>query len=126
MGPAPVKLVDSTVLVDVTRRLPEAIAWVERQEQRLFVSEVTRAEVLRGMRSHERSGVASSFAALSWLPVDEAVSTRAGALGRTHRASHHLGVADLLIAATALEHGLELVTSNVKHYPMFDGLVAPY
>ena len=119
-------LVDTTVLVDVTRRLPAALSWVEHQDQRLFVSEVTRAEVLTGMRSHERSVVAAAFAALSWLPVDEEVSTRAGDLGRTYRASHHLGVADLLVGATALVHGLELVTSNVKHYPMFEGLAAPY
>jgi predicted nucleic acid-binding protein len=34
--------------------------------------------------------------------------------------------ADLLIAATALEHRLIVVTRNVRHFPMFQGLMAPY
>lgn len=120
------KLVDTTVLVDITRRSPDALAWVEQQQERLYVSEVSRAELLTGMRSHERAAVTAVFAALSWLSVDERVSTRAGDLGRQYRASHRLGVGDLLIGATALEHDLELVTSNVKHFPMVEGLTAPY
>ena len=31
-----------------------------------------------------------------------------------------------VIAATALEHGLDLATLNVRHFPMFDGLAPPY
>jgi predicted nucleic acid-binding protein len=35
-------------------------------------------------------------------------------------------VADLVIAATANLHGLELATTNVRHFPMLEGLRAPY
>lgn len=121
-----VKLVDSTLVIDVTRGVPAAIEWVDQQAGLLAASEVTRSEVLQGMRSAERARVAAALDSLQWFPVDERVSTRAGELGREYRASHHLGIADLLVAATALEHGLELVTSNVKHFPMVDGLSAPY
>ena len=46
------------------------------------------------------------------LPVDLATAQRWGRLSAT------LGYesADLLIAATALEHGLTVVTRNVKHF----------
>lgn len=62
-----------------------------------------------------------------WLALDEAVARRAGDLGRRWRASHHgLATADLVIAATALEHQLDIATLNVRHFPMFDGLAPPY
>lgn len=119
-------LLDTTVLVDVVRGVPAARAWVTDQDTVAAASEITRAEILRGMRSHERSATHRALDDLRWLPVDEEVATRAGALGRQYRASHHLGLPDLLIAATALVNGVELVTSNVKHFPMFSGLTAPY
>jgi predicted nucleic acid-binding protein len=59
--------------------------------------------------------------------VDEIVARRAGELGRRWRGSHSgIGVADLAIAATAEELDAALATRNVKHFPMFDGLRAPY
>jgi predicted nucleic acid-binding protein len=43
------------------------------------------------------------------------------------RASHPgIGIADLAIAATAEHITAPLVTCNVKHFPMFAGLQAPY
>ncbi len=46
--------------------------------------------------------------------------------GRTWRRSHLLATTDLVVAATAQEFGAHLATSNIKHFPMFDGLVPPY
>jgi len=43
------------------------------------------------------------------------------------RASHPgIGVADLAIAATAEQLGAPLATRNVRHFPMFADLKAPY
>jgi predicted nucleic acid-binding protein len=57
------------------------------------------------------------------LPVTDMVAHRAGELRRRYRRSHcTIGLVDYLIAATALVHGLELVTLNIKHFPMFDAL----
>ena len=50
------------------------------------------------------------------LPVTEAVSERAVKLVEQHFLSHSLQMADALIAASALEHHLTLVTGNVKHF----------
>jgi predicted nucleic acid-binding protein len=51
------------------------------------------------------------------LPVTRAVAKRWGELdGKYQRAGRLLGVADAMIAATALERGLTVVTRNVKDF----------
>jgi len=90
-------------------------------------SEITRAEVLQGLRSAERRAAEALFTVLHWADVDERIARRAGGLGRRYRRSHPgLALADLVIAATALELGQPLATLNVKHFPMFPRLRPPY
>jgi predicted nucleic acid-binding protein len=61
------------------------------------------------------------------MPVTEVVAQRAGELGRQWRRSHPgIGVADLAIAATAEQLDATLATRNLKYFPMFEGLRAPY
>lgn len=90
-------------------------------------SEITRIEVIQGLRSAERKTANSLFALIEWAPVSEAIARRAGELGRRWRRSHPgIGVADLAIAATAEEIDATVATRNLKHFPMFSGLRAPY
>jgi predicted nucleic acid-binding protein len=126
--PAPdVFVVDTSVLVDVLRGSPAAARWLIERDHVPWCSEITRIEILQGVRSHERGPTGRLLDGLRWVPVDATVSRRAGELGRQYRASHPgIGVAHLVIAATALELGAELATGNVRHYPMFEGLQPPY
>ncbi len=90
-------------------------------------SEVTRVEVLQGVRSAERGPTERLLQTLHWVAVDESVSRSAGELGRGFRRSHRgIGVADLIIAATCIQSGADLATMNVRHFPMFEGLTSPY
>jgi predicted nucleic acid-binding protein len=56
------------------------------------------------------------------LPITEAISARAVSLVEKYFRSHHLQLADALVAATALEHQMPLATSNVKHFKAIAGL----
>lgn len=56
------------------------------------------------------------------VPLNETIGTRAYELLRSYAKSHGLHVFDSLIAATAIETGLTLVTLNRKHYQMIGGL----
>ena len=119
-------VLDTTVLIDVLRGHGPALEYVRSLEAQPICSEVTRVEVLRGLRRPELEACESLMRAVGWTSLDESIARRAGALGRTWRRSHALATADLVIGATALELGAELATSNVRHFPMFPGLAPPY
>jgi hypothetical protein len=124
-----VKLLDTTVLVDYVRGHAPALelvrALVARDEG--VSSELVRFELLSGARPDELDRLERACAALGWIPVDEAVARTAADLARRYRLSHSgIDDVDYLIAATALELDAELVTTNVRHYPMLAGLEAPY
>ena len=119
-------VLDTTVLIDLLRGHQPAATYLESLAEAPACSEVTRVELLRGIRHAEREPAERLMRALQWIGVDEQVARRAGMLGRSWRRSHALAVADLVIAATAKELGAELATSNVRHFPMFDRLEPPY
>lgn len=120
-------LLDSTAYVDVLRRVPEARAFLAALDDRPLASEVSRVEVMRGLRSNERGAAEGLFALTEWVPVDQSIAQRAGELGRRYARSHRgIGVVDLIVAATAQHLGASLATSNTKHFPMFPRLKPPY
>ena len=57
------------------------------------------------------------------LPISETISSRAVQLIDRYGLSHGLQLGDALIAATALEYGLTLLTANAKHFNAIEGLV---
>ncbi|MGH7922776.1 MAG: PIN domain-containing protein, partial [Candidatus Dormibacteraceae bacterium] len=106
---------DSTVLFDLLRSQPVAEEYVLGLSAAPNCSEVTRVEVLRGVRSAERSRVTRFFQGFPWIAVDARIADRAGTLGRQDGRTHPgISSVDLIIAATALELGAELATSSVK------------
>lgn len=122
-------LVDTSILIDYLRGHPEAADLLERERQDgvLHASEITRLEVLAGMRDREQDRTRALLSALRWHPVDEAVAEKAGELGRSWLPSHRdIDGADLAIAATAVLLEGRLLTLNVRHFPMFAGLSRPY
>lgn len=123
------KLLDTTVAIDHLRRVPRAVELVEELAERgdLAASELVRYELLAGARIDELETIELFCAALEWVPVNRRVARVGGELARHFHASHS-GIEDVdyLIAATALILDAELLTTNVKHFPMFDGLEPAY
>lgn len=118
---------DTSILIDILRADSAALDYVRGVQEVPACSEVTRVEVQRGLRSAERTSVERLFQTIRWVSVDEPISRRAGELGR--RWVRHLpgiSLADLVIAATTEQLDAELATTNVRHFPMFDSLCAPY
>jgi predicted nucleic acid-binding protein len=120
-------VLDTSILIDILRDDSAALDYVRGVQEVPACSEVTRIEVVRGLRSAERTSVERLFQTIRWVPVDEPISRRAGELGRRwdrHRPG--ISLADLVIAATAEQLDAQLATMNVRHFPMFESLRAPY
>ena len=125
------RFLDTTVAVDHLRGDPAAVTFLDSlvagSDPELLASEVTRFELLAGVRPRERAALEEFCTALDWVPVTEALAREAGELARRYQRSHAgIGAADYLIAATASLLGAELLTTNVRHFPMFPRLAAPY
>jgi predicted nucleic acid-binding protein len=119
-------LFDTDAVSEVLRPkpLPTFVEWlhsVPREDQ--FISAVTVGELYHGAyRSAARERHLANIEqrvlpAVSILPYDAAVARIFGQLrADLERAGTRLDDADLQIASTALHHGLELVTGNVRHF----------
>jgi predicted nucleic acid-binding protein len=125
-----VKLIDTTVAVDHLRGTAPAVALMTGladEGEPIAASELVRFELLAGVRPSEIDALDQFFTSLIWLAVDEDITRTAGSLTRKHRKSHSgIDDVDYLIAATAIVCDADLFTTNVRRFPMIEGLSAPY
>ncbi len=119
-------LIDTDVLVDFLRGDDRAITYVNEAKDRLHLSVVVIAELYAGVRPHETDFLDELVSVLPSIPVTPQIARSAGLLRNEYAASHGVRLADALIAATAMEEGLDLATRNIKHYPMLPGVAPPY
>lgn len=120
-------LVDTDILIDYLKALPQAVEFVEEHIDWIAVSAITVAELYQGVRDgDERDALDEFLCAVRVLETDSGIAKAAGLYRRQNKASHNSGLADCLIAATASAHHLPLRTLNVKHFPMLADVGSPY
>ena len=124
------KLLDTSVAIDHLRGARPAVELLYRLvdgEDPVVASEVVRFELVAGVRDTELDALEQFFSAVSWVPVDESIARAAGSLARRYRRTHSgIDDADYLIAATTLVLRAELLTTNVRHFPMLPDLTPAY
>lgn len=119
-------VLDTVVLSELRKGRPSAnvVEWLGRQRDAdLYLSVVSLGEIERGIELQRKTNAAFASELTRWLetlqklyvdrilPISAPIARRWGVL------SAQLGHdgADLLIAATALSHGLAVATRNVRH-----------
>jgi tRNA(fMet)-specific endonuclease VapC len=128
MDPA---LLDTDALSEVLRQRNVNVRKHSQQYLRshgqFAFSAVTRFEIIRGYKDVGAATQLQRFVTFCGhslvLPLTDAIFDRAADLWVIGRqGGHPRSDADLLIAATAMEHGCRLVTGNVSHFAWISGL----
>lgn len=105
-------LVDTDAFIDHLRGAVE----LRTGRHRAHYSVITRAELFAGNSASDL--VARLLAPFRELSVDRAIAERAGRIVR----ESGVRLPDALIAATAIEHDLSVVTRNRKHFEPIRGV----
>ncbi len=122
-------LIDTDVLIWTLRGHRGAAKAVDGCEDRA-VSVVTTLELLQGARDRREARLIRSFLddlGFATLPLTENIGHRAVVYMEEHGLSSGLRAGDALIAATAVENGLALLSGDRRHYAAVAGLtVVPF
>lgn len=117
-------LIDTDILSAVMRRNPSATerahSYLEANRQFTF-SVITRYEVLRGLLAKGATKQLAAFDKLcatnQVLPLTDSIIVQAATVyADLHRRGELISDADILIAATAITHGLAVATNNEAHF----------
>ena len=117
-------LLDSVILIDHFNGIEAATTFLREHRSDAALSAITRAEVLTGFDEAQRALPARLLDTFVCLSLDRATADIAARLRREHRWK----LPDAIQAAVAQQHGLKLVTRNIKDFPtdVFDFVLMPY
>ena len=118
-------LIDTNVVSEARRRAPPAVAWLRSApSSAIYLSVLTLGEIAKGIALKERSDPQAAGRLAEWLqklrhdfadrilPITDQIAMEWGRIA----ALRSRGDVDAQIAATAIVHGLILVTRNVTDF----------
>ena len=111
-------LVDTDILIWYMKGNEKAFRLIENNKN-FQISVVTYIEIVQGMRNKEELKSFRKFLKScnsQFIYINEEISTKAMFYVEQYYLSHSIQLADALIAATAVSHGLPITTGNYKHY----------
>jgi hypothetical protein len=121
------QLIDTDVTIDFLRGQKQATTLFKSESGSICFSVITIAEIYAGIRdTREEAEVERLFSIFPVLSTTGEVARLAGHLVKQYGKSYSVEIPDALIAATCIINNTELLTLNVRHYPMFQNLRPPY
>ena len=130
-------LLDTMVLSELREkeRNPGVTQWLsDKPDRELFISVVSIGEIAKGIAQQDKQDTGFAKTLRQWLdkllllyskrilPVDIPIAKKWGELSVQ---ANNSGV-DILLAATALEHGLTIVTRNEKYFGIGVRIINPW
>ncbi|MBO8183542.1 MAG: type II toxin-antitoxin system VapC family toxin [Archaeoglobus sp.] len=115
-------LVDTDIIIDVLRGFEGSKEFLLKIAQEgIAISTITVAEIISGKESRDtvtREKILRFLRNFEIIPLTTEISVVAGEIRR----DYEIGIADAVIAATALNSGMTVVTRNIRHFERVKGL----
>ena len=110
-------LIDTDIFIDYIKGIHPACALLDSPQFDIYYSSWTRKELLAkpGLRESERQEIVVLLGRFRMIPVDDAVAEKYWKLLKKYE-SQGLRQADAIVAATASQKSLPLLTRNQKHF----------
>jgi len=123
-------LLYTDVMIDILRKYPLAISWLNVLESEMIgIPGLVAMELLQGCRNREEQKLVENTLNSFFLYWPSQVDCRRAFDDFVaYHLSHQLGILDALIAETAIGLKVDLVTFNEKHYDPISALrtIQPY
>ncbi len=122
------KIIDSTVLIDILRGEQEAIEFIQNQEG-LFTTQINMYEIIQGLllqniTTRKMREAEELFEFIRVLPLDDAGTIKSAEIcANLTKKGMMIGDIDCLIAGIAKRNNIfTIVTKNKKHFERIDGI----
>jgi len=113
-------LLDTSVLIEMFRVKDKTATYfyqLSKTDNEFAISILTHYEIFRGSSNFQDIFWTNFLKTIEIIPFDIASSNEASKIYKLLKAQNKMiDFADLLIAATAIAHGLSLATLNLKHF----------
>ncbi|MEI7584003.1 type II toxin-antitoxin system VapC family toxin [Runella sp.] len=111
-------LIDTNIIINYLRGDSKATDFIEAfGKENLALSSIVEMELYNGVLNRvEYLKIKKELNDFVRLELNESIGQTALFLSKKYALSHHMSVADTLIAATALVYDLELKTYNLKDF----------
>ena len=119
-------IIDADVIIELIGKNPLAKSFIDNEvhNDNIVLSCITVAEVLQGAKNKEDlfqiNKILNQYIV---VPIDYSISNIFATLFQNYVLSQNSGIADTLVAATALHYNLPLLTINQKHFKHIPNLI---
>jgi predicted nucleic acid-binding protein len=117
-------ILDTNIVVDYLRQKPIVVAFIDRcGKANLALPPIVLMEVYQGvLDKQDLERTRKKLKGFAKIGHSQEVAELGLQLQQTYILSHHIGIPDTLIAATALVYDLELRTYNLKDFGFIPGI----
>lgn len=111
-------MLDTNIIIDYLKQKSDVVSFIENYGKgNIVLSPFVVMEIYQGVLNKEDlDRTRKKLKGFTTLTIDQAIIDLALQIQQQYVLSHHLGIPDTLIAATALIYDLELITYNLKDF----------
>lgn len=122
-------VIDTNIIIDYLRGREQAISFFKSLDPStdLLISTITVTELYAGVKNQKEEQLLNAFLQdFKVNAIDQTIAQKGGLIKNKYGPTHGVGIADAVIAATAIDENAKLITLNLKHFPMVERKESPY